>query len=127
MYLSLVWQSFLDLPAIIVDIIGHKNHNSGQLLYPRDISDLHEDNRKGVVGSVRRIGGMVCPLVAMALVSACHLSTAVILFEVVFILAIASTLLLPFETKGQQYIERECGCVGFINWVVSTFDYLLPL
>ncbi|KAK0571264.1 hypothetical protein LWI29_013394 [Acer saccharum] len=24
MYLSLVWQSFLDLPAIIVDIIGHK-------------------------------------------------------------------------------------------------------
>ncbi|KAK0571490.1 hypothetical protein LWI29_017033 [Acer saccharum] len=56
----------------------------------------------GVASSVGRIGGMVCPLVAVALVSACHLSAAVILFEVVFVLAIASTLLLPFETKGQQ-------------------------
>ena len=55
-----------------------------------------------VASSVGRIGGMVCPLVAVALVSACHLSAAVILFEVVFVLAIASTLLLPFETKGQQ-------------------------
>ncbi|KAK4854530.1 hypothetical protein QYF36_025424 [Acer negundo] len=114
--------------AILTTVcVCHWNHNSGQLLCPRDISDLHEDNRKGVASSVGRIGGMVCPLVAVALVSACHLSAAVILFEVVFVLAIASTLLLPFETKGQQYIERQCGCIGFINWVVYTFDYLLPL
>ncbi|KAL5836241.1 hypothetical protein ACOSQ4_015738 [Xanthoceras sorbifolium] len=56
----------------------------------------------GVASSVGRIGGMVCPLVAVALVSGCHQTAAVILFEVVFVVAIAATLLFPFETKGQQ-------------------------
>ena len=45
---------------------------------------------------------MVCPLVAVGLVTSCHLRLAVILFEVVFVLAIASSLLFPFETKGRE-------------------------
>ena len=56
----------------------------------------------GVASAVGRVGGMVCPLVAVGLVTSCHLRLAVILFEVVFVLAIASSLLFPFETKGRE-------------------------
>ncbi|KAL9442226.1 hypothetical protein AB3S75_020689 [Citrus x aurantiifolia] len=56
----------------------------------------------GVASSLGKVGGMVCPLVAVGLVTSCHLRLAVILFEVVFVLAIASSLLFPFETMGRE-------------------------
>ncbi|XP_031261110.1 organic cation/carnitine transporter 7-like [Pistacia vera] len=56
----------------------------------------------GVASAVGRVGGMVCPLVAVGLVTGCHQTVAVILFEVVIVVAIASALLFPFETKGRE-------------------------
>ncbi|KAJ4725472.1 organic cation/carnitine transporter 7-like [Melia azedarach] len=56
----------------------------------------------GVGSSMGRIGGMVCPLVAVALVHGCHQTAALILFEVVIFLSGISVLLFPFETKGRE-------------------------
>ena len=56
----------------------------------------------GVASSVGRIGGMVCPLVAVSLVHGCHQNAAVILFELVIFLSGICVTLFPFETKGRE-------------------------
>ncbi|XP_038894171.1 organic cation/carnitine transporter 7 isoform X2 [Benincasa hispida] len=60
----------------------------------------------GVASSVGRIGGMACPLVAVALVKGCHQTTAIIFFEIVFLLSGICVVLFPFETKGQDLPEK---------------------
>lgn len=55
----------------------------------------------GVASSIGRIGGMVCPLVAVALVHGCHQTAALILFELVILLSGISVLFFPFETMGR--------------------------
>lgn len=54
----------------------------------------------GVASAVGRIGGMICPLVAVQLVTGCHLVPAIIFFEIVILLSGISVMLFPFETKG---------------------------
>lgn len=49
-----------------------------------------------------RIAGMICPLVAVGLVSGCHQMAAIGLFEAVIILSGISVLLFPIETKGRE-------------------------
>nr|XP_034888731.1 organic cation/carnitine transporter 7-like isoform X2 [Populus alba] len=56
----------------------------------------------GVASAVGRIGGMVCPLVAVGLVTGCHLKEAIILFEVVIVVSVVCVLLFPFETSGRE-------------------------
>ncbi|KAA0037214.1 organic cation/carnitine transporter 7 [Cucumis melo var. makuwa] len=60
----------------------------------------------GVASSVGRIGGMTCPLVAVALVKGCHQTVAIVFFEIVFILSGICVVLFPFETKGQDLPEK---------------------
>lgn len=54
-----------------------------------------------MASAVGRIGGMICPLVAVALVEGCHQTAAVILFEIVIVVAAVSVRFIPLETKGQ--------------------------
>nr|TKS11643.1 hypothetical protein D5086_0000071480 [Populus alba] len=54
----------------------------------------------GVASSVSRIGGMVCPLVAVSLVQGCHQTTAVVFFASIVFVAGICVMLFPFETKG---------------------------
>lgn len=54
----------------------------------------------GVASAIGRIGGMICPLVAVELVTGCHLMPAIIFFEVVIVLSGICVMLFPFETKG---------------------------
>ncbi|XAR69567.1 hypothetical protein NMG60_11001209 [Bertholletia excelsa] len=56
----------------------------------------------GVASAVGRIGGMICPLVAVGLVNACHQTVAVLLFGAVMVLAAFCVMLLPLETKGRE-------------------------
>lgn len=56
----------------------------------------------GLASAVGRIGGIICPLVAVGLVAGCHQTAAIILFEVVIVLSAICALLSPFETKGQE-------------------------
>ncbi|XP_059636650.1 organic cation/carnitine transporter 7-like isoform X2 [Cornus florida] len=55
----------------------------------------------GVASAVGRIGGMICPLVAVGLVTGYHQTAAIILFEVVIVISGLCVLRLPLETKGR--------------------------
>ncbi|XP_073064901.1 organic cation/carnitine transporter 7 [Primulina eburnea] len=56
----------------------------------------------GVASSVGRIGGMICPLVAVALIHGCHQTIAIFLFESVVIVSGICVCLFPFETTGRE-------------------------
>ncbi|XP_077222479.1 major facilitator superfamily protein [Tasmannia lanceolata] len=56
----------------------------------------------GVASAVGRIGGILCPLVAVGLVHGCHQTTAILLFEFVLALSGLAVSLFPFETKGRE-------------------------
>lgn len=56
----------------------------------------------GIASSVGRIGGMICPLVAVGLMHGCHRSLVIFLFESVLLLSGVCVFLFPFETKGRQ-------------------------
>ncbi|CAN0920547.1 Organic cation/carnitine transporter 7 [Linum grandiflorum] len=61
----------------------------------------------GVASSIGRIGGMVCPLVAVGLVTGCHLTEAVVLFEIVLGISAVCCLLFPRDTKGLQLRDND--------------------
>lgn len=56
----------------------------------------------GVASSVGRIGGMICPLVAVVLLHGCHQTASILLFEVVIFLSGVCVLAFPFETRGRE-------------------------
>lgn len=56
----------------------------------------------GVASSIGRIGGMICPLVAVALIKGCHQTASIILFEIVIFVSGICAVLFPFETKGRD-------------------------
>ncbi|XP_058228658.1 organic cation/carnitine transporter 7-like isoform X2 [Rhododendron vialii] len=56
----------------------------------------------GVATAIGRIGGMICPLVAVALVSNCHQTAAIILFEVIVVVVGMCVMIFPFETMGRE-------------------------
>jgi len=56
----------------------------------------------GIASSVGRIGGMICPLVAVGLVHGCHQTAAVLLFEIIALLSGICVMFLPIETMGQE-------------------------
>ncbi|PWA54795.1 General substrate transporter [Artemisia annua] len=60
----------------------------------------------GITTAVGKIGGMVCPLIAVGMGSGCHQTLPVILFEVTILLSGLSILLLPFETKGKELTDN---------------------
>ncbi|PIN12687.1 Synaptic vesicle transporter SV2 (major facilitator superfamily) [Handroanthus impetiginosus] len=55
----------------------------------------------GLANAVGRIGGMICPLVAVGLVRGCHQTPAVIVFGTIILISGISVVLFPFETKGR--------------------------
>lgn len=56
----------------------------------------------GIASSVGRIGGMVCPLVAVALMDDCRQTEAIVIFLVSIVVSIVSILLFPYDTKNQE-------------------------
>ncbi|KAF4365603.1 hypothetical protein F8388_007436 [Cannabis sativa] len=56
----------------------------------------------GVASAMGRIGGIVCPMVAVGLVAGCHQTAAVVLFLLVLLISALSVMLFPYETKGQS-------------------------
>lgn len=55
----------------------------------------------GAASSFARIGGVLCPVIAVGLVKSCRRALAISLFEVVILLAGIAALFLPIETKGR--------------------------
>ncbi|GAB2293101.1 Organic cation/carnitine transporter 7 [Dionaea muscipula] len=54
----------------------------------------------GVASSAGRIGGMICPLVAISLVHGCHTTASIFLFELVVLISGVCVIFFPFETTG---------------------------
>lgn len=63
----------------------------------------------GVASSLGRIGGVVCPLVAVGLTHGCHQTIAIILFEVVTALSGFADVRFPLETKGKELKNTASG------------------
>ncbi|CAN0899937.1 Organic cation/carnitine transporter 7 [Linum grandiflorum] len=59
----------------------------------------------GIANCVGRVGGMVCPLVAVKLMESCHQREALLLFVGVFVVGMISVLLIPYDTKGRELTE----------------------
>ncbi|KAL2533336.1 Organic cation/carnitine transporter 7 [Abeliophyllum distichum] len=64
----------------------------------------------GLATSMGKTGGMVCPLVAVGLVSGCHQTAAIILFEIIVLVSGLCILLFPFETKGRNLTDITINC-----------------
>lgn len=60
-----------------------------------------------MASGVGRVGGMICPVVAVALVGDCEQTYAVIVFQVVILGCALSVLLSPFETNGKNLVDVE--------------------
>ncbi|XP_010552380.1 PREDICTED: organic cation/carnitine transporter 7 [Tarenaya hassleriana] len=56
----------------------------------------------GVGSSVGRIGGMVCPLVAVGLVHGCHQTASIFLFLCIILLSGICVCFFPLETSGRN-------------------------
>ncbi|CAL4943307.1 unnamed protein product [Urochloa decumbens] len=52
--------------------------------------------------AIGKIGGVVCPLVAVGMLRSCHQMAAVLVFELVLFLAGVACILFPMETKGRE-------------------------
>ncbi|WVZ59892.1 hypothetical protein U9M48_009980, partial [Paspalum notatum var. saurae] len=56
----------------------------------------------GIATAIGKIGGVVCPLVAVGMLRSCHQMAAVLVFELVLCLAGVACILFPVETKGRE-------------------------
>ncbi|XP_074319277.1 organic cation/carnitine transporter 7-like isoform X2 [Silene latifolia] len=59
----------------------------------------------GAASSMGRIGGMICPQVAVILVQGCHQMAAILLFIGVISVSAIAVLFFPLETKGLELID----------------------
>ncbi|KAI3455753.1 hypothetical protein Pfo_012416 [Paulownia fortunei] len=71
----------------------------------------------GVASSVGRIGGMVCPLVAVSLIHGCHQTVAIFLFESIIFLSGICVWLFPFETRGLE-LSNSLSCSKRVSTLV---------
>ncbi|TVU46027.1 hypothetical protein EJB05_05543 [Eragrostis curvula] len=55
----------------------------------------------GIATAIGRIGGVVCPIVAVAMLRGCHQMEAILVFELVLLLAGVACFFFPVETKGR--------------------------
>ncbi|KAL5718032.1 Organic cation/carnitine transporter 7 [Ranunculus cassubicifolius] len=60
----------------------------------------------GVASAVGRIGGIVCPLVAVGLVHGCHQTASILLFEIIIFLSGVAVIFFPFETRGCELTDN---------------------
>lgn len=52
-----------------------------------------------------RVGGMVSPAVAVALIQSCHQTASILFFTGVVIAAAGAVMLIPYETKGRELAD----------------------
>ncbi|VAI11581.1 unnamed protein product [Triticum turgidum subsp. durum] len=56
----------------------------------------------GIASAVGKVGGVVCPLVAVGMLRSCHQMEAIIVFGAVLCLAAIACMLFPLDTKGRD-------------------------
>ncbi|KAE9452297.1 hypothetical protein C3L33_15798, partial [Rhododendron williamsianum] len=89
--------------VVRLDVLKHTRFFVFKLqIYPTSV----RTTGVGVASSVGRVGGMVCPLVAVDLIHSCHQTAAIVIFEIVVFLSGTCVLFFPFETKGRELNDR---------------------
>ncbi|TVU46030.1 hypothetical protein EJB05_05546, partial [Eragrostis curvula] len=68
-----------------------------ELVYPTSV----RSTGVGISSTIARIGGIICPLVAVGMLQSCHQMEAVLVFEVVLCTAGVACIFFPLETKGR--------------------------
>ncbi|KAM7486961.1 hypothetical protein LguiA_002970 [Lonicera macranthoides] len=104
----------------LLSLTRKKSHDfetsSSSLVYPTNV----RTTGVGITTAIGRIGGMVCPLVAVGLVSGFHQTAAVIVFEMAILLSGLCVLLFPFETKGRELTDSiDCVYKRFAPYLFS--------
>ncbi|CAN6293726.1 unnamed protein product [Urochloa humidicola] len=56
----------------------------------------------GIATAIGKIGGIICPIIAVGMLRSCHQMEAVVIFELVLGLAGVACILFPMETKGRE-------------------------
>ncbi|GJM84439.1 hypothetical protein PR202_ga00107 [Eleusine coracana subsp. coracana] len=56
----------------------------------------------GIATAIGKIGGIVCPLIAVGMLRSCHQMEAIVVFELVLGFAAVACILFPVETKGRE-------------------------
>jgi MFS family permease len=56
----------------------------------------------GIATAIGRVGGVVCPMIAVAMLRGCHQMQAIMVFELVLFLAGMACIFFPVETKGRD-------------------------
>lgn len=87
-------------------------------MYPTNI----RSTGVGITTAIGRIGGMVCPLVAVGLVGDCSQTLAILVFEFMIVVSGLCVILFPFETKGQELADD----VNWSAWIPSDYASLIP-
>ncbi|GJM95964.1 hypothetical protein PR202_ga12763 [Eleusine coracana subsp. coracana] len=69
-----------------------------QQVYPTSV----RSTGVGIATAIGRIGGVVCPIIAVAMLRGCHQMEAIMVFELVLVLAGITCMFFPVETKGRD-------------------------
>ncbi|GJN23982.1 hypothetical protein PR202_gb11686 [Eleusine coracana subsp. coracana] len=69
-----------------------------QQVYPTSV----RSTGVGIATAIGRIGGVVCPIIAVAMLRGCHQMEAIMVFELVLFLAGITCMFFPVETKGRD-------------------------
>ncbi|CAN6283069.1 unnamed protein product [Urochloa humidicola] len=56
----------------------------------------------GIATAIGKIGGIICPIIAVGMLRSCHQMEAIVVFELVLGLAGVACILFPMETKGRE-------------------------
>jgi hypothetical protein len=60
----------------------------------------------GFASSIARFGGILCPLVAVGLVHACHQTAAIVVFITVMLVSAIAVSYFPLETSGRKLSDH---------------------
>lgn len=60
----------------------------------------------GFASSIARFGGILCPLVAVGLVHACHQTAAILIFITVMLVSGVAVSYFPLETSGRKLSDH---------------------
>ncbi|KQJ91468.1 hypothetical protein BRADI_4g37890v3 [Brachypodium distachyon] len=60
----------------------------------------------GIASSIARFGGILCPLVAVGLVHACHQTAAIMIFITVMLVSAVAVSYFPLETSGRKLSDH---------------------
>ncbi|RLN42131.1 hypothetical protein C2845_PM01G45300 [Panicum miliaceum] len=86
------------MPPCSVLCKNHRTQPPPEHVYPTSA----RSTGVGIATAIGKIGGIVCPIIAVGMLRSCHQMEAAVVFELVLGLAGVACILFPVETKGRE-------------------------